>query len=142
MAHELHVEDRQAIAETLALQGHLFDMGQLDRLGEIFTSDVVYDMSALGVGVFEGIDAARNAALQLGPGNPLAHHVTNVAITAEGDGMATALSKALILRSDGTLASVTQLDTMRQREGGWLIARRVITPRHTPLGGAYLEVDR
>lgn len=139
MAHEVNTEDRQAIGETLSLLGHVLDRGQLARLGEIFTPDVVYDMSALGVGTFEGIEAVASAALELGPGNPIAHHVTNVVITGKGDdGLATALSKALILRSDGTLASVTQLDTMQCHGGGWRIAHHVITPQHTPLGGAYL----
>ena len=47
MTHELNAEDRQAIGEVLSLHGHLFDQGQLDRLGEIFTPDAAYDMSAL-----------------------------------------------------------------------------------------------
>jgi hypothetical protein len=138
VARELHAEDRQAIGETLSLHGHLFDGGHLDRLGEIFTPDVVYDMSAVGVGTFEGIEAIRSAALQLGPGNPVAHHVTNVVISGEDDGQVTALSKGLILRADGTLASVTHLDTLRRHDVGWRISRRVITPQLTPLGGAHL----
>ena len=138
MAHELHAEDRQAIGETLSLHGHLFDEGHLGRLGEIFTPDVVYDMSALGVGTFEGIEAIRSAALRLGPGNPVAHHVTNVVISGEGDGTVTALSKGLVLLADGTLASVTHLDTLRRHDGGWRISRRVISPQLTPLGGAHL----
>ena len=97
MAHELHAEDRQAIGETLSLHGHLFDGGHLDRLGEIFTPDVVYDMSAVGVGTFEGIEAVRGAALRLGPGNPVAHHLANVVVSGGGDGTATALSKGLAL---------------------------------------------
>jgi hypothetical protein len=54
VAHELHAEDRQAIGEILSLHGHLFDGGHLGRPGEIFTPDVVYDMSAVGAGTFEG----------------------------------------------------------------------------------------
>ena len=130
--------DRQAIGETVALHGHLFDGGHLDRLGEIFTPDVVYDMSAVGVGTFEGIEAIRSAALQLGPGNPVAHHVTNVVISGERNDLATALSKGLMLRGDGTLASVTHLDTLRRHDGGWRISRRVISPQRAPLGGAHL----
>ena len=136
MAHELHAEDRQVIGETLSLHGHLFDGGHLDRLGEIFTPDVVYDMSAVGVGIFEGIEAIRSAALQLGAGNPVAHHLTNVVITGEGDGPVTALSKGLMLLADGTFASVTHLDSLRRHDGGWRISRRVISPQRTPLGGA------
>ena len=137
MARELHAEDRQAIGETLSLHGHLFDGGHLDRLGEIFTPDVVYDMSAVGVGTFEGIEAIRSAALRLGAGNPVAHHVTNVVITGDGDSV-TALSKGLVLMADGTVASVTHLDTLRRQDGGWRISRRVISPQRTPLGGARL----
>ena len=137
MARELHAEDRQAISETLSLHGHLFDGGHLDRLGEIFTPDAVYDMSAVGVGTFEGIEAIRSAALQLGARNPVAHHVTNVVITGEGDSV-TALSKGLVLMADGTFASVTHRDILRRHDGGWRIGRRVISPQRIPLGGAHL----
>jgi hypothetical protein len=136
VVRELHAEDRQAIGETLALHGHLFDGGHLDRLGEIFTPDVVYDMSAVGVGTFEGIEAIRSAALQLGAGNPVAHHVTNVVITSEEGDRATARSKGLVIMADGTLASVTHLDSLRRHDGGWRISRRVISPQRAPLGGA------
>ena len=137
MARELNAEDRWAIGETLSLHGHLFDGGHLDRLGEIFTPDVVYDMSAVGIGMFEGIETIRSAALHLGAGNPIAHHVTNVVITGDGDSV-TALSKGLVLMADGTFASVTHLDTLRCHDGGWRISRRVISPQRTPLGGAHL----
>jgi hypothetical protein len=137
VANELHAEDRQAIGEVLSLHGHLFDGGHLDRLGEIFTPDVVYDMSAVGVGTFEGIEVIRSAALRLGPGNPVAHHVTNVVISGEGDGTVTALSKGLLM-ADGTLSSVTHRDTLQRHDGGWRISRRVISPQRTPLGGAHL----
>ncbi|MGH3282736.1 MAG: nuclear transport factor 2 family protein [Trebonia sp.] len=137
MARELHAEDRQAIGETLSLHGHLFDGGHLDRLGEIFAPDVIYDMSAVGVGTFEGIEAIRSAALQLGARNPVAHHVTNVVITGDGDSV-TALSKGLVLLADGTFASVTHLDILRRHDGGWRISRRVISPQRIPLGGARL----
>lgn len=136
MAHELHTEDRQAISETLSLHGHLFDGGHLDRLGEIFTPDVVYDMSAVEVGTFEGIEAIRSAALHLGAGNPIAHHVTNIVITSEEGDRATARSKGLVILADGTFASVTHLDSLRRHDGGWRISRRVISPQRTPLGGA------
>ena len=141
MARELHAEDRWAIGETLSLHGHIFDGGHLDRLEEIFTPDVVYDMSAAGVGTFDGIEAIRNAALQLGAGNPIAHHVTNVVITGEEeeeDGLVTAQSKGLMLMANGTFASVTHLDTLRRYNSGWRISHRVISPQRTPLGGAHL----
>jgi len=98
-------------------------------------------MSAAGVGTFEGIEAIRSAALQLGAGNPIAHHVTNVVITGEEeeeDGLVTAQSKGFMLMANGTFASVTHLDTLRRHNGGWRISHRVISPQRTPLGGAHL----
>ncbi|GAA5166164.1 nuclear transport factor 2 family protein [Amycolatopsis dongchuanensis] len=136
MIVELRAEDRQAISETLSLHGHLFDEGHLDRLGEVFTPDVVYDMSALGVGTFEGIEAVRSAALHLGADNPIAHHLTNIVITGEEEGRATARSKGLVILADGTLASVTHLDSLRRHDDAWRISRRVISPQRAPLGGA------
>jgi hypothetical protein len=66
-------DDRWEISEILSLHGHIFDGGLLDRLGEIFTPEVVYDLSDAGLGTFEGIETIRNATIQLGAGNPLAH---------------------------------------------------------------------
>jgi hypothetical protein len=122
------VEDRLAISEVLSLHGHIFDAGQLDRLEEIFTSEVVYDMSAVGIGVFEGIETVRRAAASMGDSGPLAHHITNVLISSDEDDVATAQSKGLMLMRDGTLESVTHLDTLRRHDGQWRISHRIIAP--------------
>lgn len=119
------------------MHGHIFDGGHLDRLDEIFTPEVTYDLSAVGVGTFEGIEAIRSAALNLGAGNPMAHHVTNVVITSEEDDVVTAQSKGLMIMANGTLGSVTHLDTLRLHNGGWRISHRVISPQRTPLNGAH-----
>jgi hypothetical protein len=129
----LDAEDRWAIAETLSLHGHLFDGGHLDRLDEIFAPEVVYDMSGLGFGSFEGIDAIQRAALQLGDRNPIAHHLTNVVITSDEHGEVTVKSKGLVIRADGTLGSVNHIDTVVRHDGGWRISRRVITAQRTPM---------
>ena len=138
MVRELSAEDRQAISEILSLHGHIFDRGQLDRLGEIFTPDVVYDLSDAGVGTFQGIEAIRGGALRLGAGNPIAHHVTNVVITSEEGDLVTARSKGLMIMATGAFASVTHVDTLRRHDGGWRISRRVVLEQRTPLGGAHL----
>ena len=125
----VNADDRWAIHETLSLHGHIFDGGDIDRLGEIFTPDVVYDMSGVGLGVHEGIETVRAGAQkmeQAGAG-PLAHHVTNVVITGEGDEV-TAESKVFMLMKGGGLGSATQHDTLRRHGGGWRISHRVLTP--------------
>lgn len=127
----LQAEDRLAIGEVLSLHGFLVDAGEVDRIDEIFTPEVVYDMSAVGIGVFEGIETVRAAAAGMGDRGPLAHHVTNVLISSDEDDVATARSKGLLLMRDGTLESVTHLDTLRRRDGEWRISRRIITPLRT-----------
>ena len=139
MPSELSLEDRQAIGRTLALHGHIFDRGELDRLEEIFTPEVVYDLSDVGAGTFEGLEAIRNGALKLGAGNPLAHHVTNIVITSHEDDLVTVQSKGLIIMADGSIASVTHLDTLRHENRSWRISRRVILAQRTPLGGLHLS---
>jgi len=124
----LKVEDRLVIGEVLSLHGFIFDAVELDRLDEIFTPEIVYDMSAVGIGVFEGIETVRNAAASMGDRGPIAHHVTNVLISSDEDDVATAQSKGLMLMRDGTLESVTHLDTLRRHEGQWRISHRIISP--------------
>jgi ketosteroid isomerase-like protein len=126
----LHADDRWAINDTISMHGNLIDGGHLDRLEELFTPDVVYDMSAVGLGVFEGLETVRGAARQMedrGVG-PVAHHVTNVVIAAEEGDEATVESKGLMVMRDGALESVTHRDTVRRQDGGWRISRRNISP--------------
>ncbi len=127
----LTLQDRYEITETLSLLGHVIDSGRLDRLEEAFTPDAVYDLSAAGVGAVEGIDAIRAAALRIGAHGPVAHHLTNVVITAEDDDTATVLSKGLILMPDATVQSLVHHDVVRRHGGGWRVARRVIEPQRT-----------
>jgi SnoaL-like domain len=124
----LKPEDQYAISETLSMHGHIFDAGQLDRLDEIFTPEVVYDMSAVGIGVFKGIGVVQNAAARMGDQGPIAHHVTNVVIDSDEDDVVTARSKGLMLMADGTIESVNHLDTLHRHNGEWRISRRIISP--------------
>ena len=136
----LHADDRWAINDTVSMHGHIFDDGLLDRLEELFTPDAVYDMSAVRMGTYQGIETLRLAARQMedrGVG-PIAHHVTNIVVTAEQADRVTVRSKGLMVMRDGTLESVGHLDTLDRRDGGWRISRRVISPAggaaHAPAG--------
>jgi hypothetical protein len=130
----LIIQDRVEINETLALHAYISDSNQLDRLGELFTSDAIYDMTLSGLGLFEGIDAIRDAAAQMAASGhaPLAHFVTNVIATSSGDSDATAQSKGLMIMHDGSVHAVTHQDALRRENGTWHISRRVITPTRTP----------
>jgi hypothetical protein len=135
---ELTAEDRWAIGETIALHGHLFDNGQLDRLDELFTADVVYDVTDVGMGQFRGIGEILRAALELGAGNPLAHHVTNTTITGVEADCVRTRCKAIVVKADGRCGTATYLDTLRRDDGRWRISHRTVLAQRTPLNGAHL----
>ncbi|MEV0004076.1 nuclear transport factor 2 family protein [Micromonospora sp. NPDC050980] len=129
----LSADDRLAVHELIALHGHLMDAGEFDRMDELFTADVVYDVTAFGAGELRGHEAIKRAALALGDGNPVGHHVTNVWVTEDADGTVRALSKGLGVNADGSVGSVVYEDTLRRETAGWRIAHRNVKPRRTPL---------
>jgi SnoaL-like domain len=131
----LDPEDRTAIVELISLHGHVFDDGDLDRLDVLFTPSVVYDVSELGGGALHGIEAIRTAALALGDGNPLGHHVTNVVVTENEDGTVGVRSKGIGVNTDGTVGTVTYEDTVVGTGAGWRISHRRVVPRRVPLNG-------
>ena len=130
----LSIEDRVAITELIAMHGHLVDSGRLDRLVELFTDDVVYDVSALGGDPLIGPGALRDAGLALGDNNPVGHHVTNTVITEAAGDTVRALSKAIGIMTDGTCGSSTYEDTVVRTDAGWRISHRRIVPHRKPLG--------
>ncbi|MEU9016068.1 nuclear transport factor 2 family protein [Actinomadura sp. NPDC048394] len=129
----LTIEDRLAITDLISLHGHYADTGELDRMTELFTEDVVYDVTAVGGGLIEGRAALKQAGLDLGDRNPLAHHVTNVVVTAGDGDTARAVSKAIAVLADHSCASATYEDTVVRDGGRWLISHRTIRPRRKPL---------
>ena len=126
--------DRTAIMELLSLHGHLFDSGELDRLHELFTDDVIYDITDLGQSPIQGLAAIREAALAMGDLNPVGHHVTNVVLTEIADNEVHARSKGIGINADGTSSSATYEDTILRGDQGWRISYRKILARRAPLG--------
>jgi SnoaL-like domain len=131
----LTIEDRLVIADLVALQGHLFDDGELERLDELFTADVVYDASDFGQPPMHGIDAIRTTALALGDRNPVAHHVTNIVVIPIDDDAASVRSKGFGVAQNGTIGSVTYVDRVTRTATGWRISHRQIQARSRPLNG-------
>src|SRR3954453_21005710 len=128
----LALEDRLAIAELIALHGHLMDSGELDRMDELFSADVVYDLEDFGFGTLHGIDAIRDAALGLGERNPLAHHVTNVVIGDVEDDGVRVRSKGLAVNADGSAGSVVYDDLVQRDGSGWGVLLPRGETRRTP----------
>ena len=131
----LNIEDRTVISELISMHGHLFDEGELDRLNELFTDDVVYDVTDFGQEPLTGVEAIRAAAITLGEGNPVGHHVTNIVLTEGDGGQVHARSKGIGINMDGTSGSVTYEDTFVLTGLGWRISYRKVVARRVPLGG-------
>jgi hypothetical protein len=129
-------EDRAAIAELISLHGHLCDSGELDRLDEVFTADVEYDLTDFGQQGLRGVEACAAAAYALGDLNPVGHHVTNVILADAGDGSVRGRSKGIGVRADGTCGSVMYEDTIVRGPQGWRISRRKVLACRVPLGGS------
>lgn len=138
----LNPDDRWAIGETISRHGHLFDEGHLERLDELFTEDVIYDVTDVGMQALHGIDEIRRAALELGAANPVAHHVTNLEITHAERNHASTRCKGLVVTAEGRCGSATYLDTLRRENGRWRISHRTVLARRVPLGGQESATSR
>ncbi len=128
-------DDRTTITELISMHGHLCDSGELDRLDELFTTDVVYDVSDFGQEPLLGVAACAAAGRALGELNPVGHHVTNLVLTEVADGRVQARSKGIGVNADGTTGSVTYEDTVLRTPRGWRISHRKVRAHRTPLGG-------
>jgi ketosteroid isomerase-like protein len=132
---ELTEQDRTEINDLINLHGHLTDAGELDQVDELFTPDITYDVGDLGFGSLHGPEAIREAALALGDGNPVGHHVTNIVISGIDDRSARVRSKGIGIRADGTAGSVVYDDIVTRRPDGWKIHYRKVSVRRAALGG-------
>ncbi len=128
-------DDRQAIEDIIKLHGHLTDDGDLDRYDELFTPDVVYDLSDFGLGELNGVTALRDAGIALGDANPVGHHVTNIVVRELDEGVVSVRSKGIGVMADGSAGSLVYDDVVVQERGVWRIRRRAVLRRRRPLGG-------
>jgi hypothetical protein len=117
--------DQLAIHTLLGAYGHVIDERAWDQLHTLFTHDVIYDMTDFGLGRIQGIAAIRALWIEQIPNHPLAHHATNIVITAESNDRARVLSKGLGVGHHGRVGSVVYRDVVHRERAGWLIAERV-----------------
>jgi hypothetical protein len=116
--------DILAIHQLLALYGHIIDEREWQRVGELFTASAVYDMSEFGLGVAHGAAAIRERWSAPDAVHPLAHHVTNIVVSEDGDGTVHVVSKGLGVGADGSVGSVVYRDVVEHTAAGWRFAVR------------------
>lgn len=131
----LTYEDRCVINDLISMHGHLCDSGELDRFDEVFTADVIYDVTDFGQEILRGVAACADAGRALGELNPVGHHVTNIVLSEQADGRVHARSKGIGINADGTSGSVTYEDTIVRGGQSWRISHRKVLARRVPLGG-------
>lgn len=115
--------DYVQLRRLVDLYGYLIDERMFSRVGEVFTDDVVYDVSDFGHGVLRGLDAVL--AMWRGEANhPLAHHAVNMMADERGDGGADLIVKGLGVGQKGRVGSVTYYDRAVRTADGWRLAQR------------------
>jgi hypothetical protein len=126
-AMTLTTDDRLAIAELLALHGHIADDRTFDQLDRLLTADAVYDIEAFGLGRVVGLAAIRRLFDEAPGQQPIGHHLTNVVIREDADGTVRAHSKGLSVMADGRAGSARYDDVVVPTSDGWRIALRTVT---------------
>lgn len=126
----MNVAEILAIHQLIALYGHVIDEREWDRLGELFTDDLVFDTTAFeGGAVVSGLETLKADWMQPDKRHPLAHHATNIVITELAGDTAQVLSKGIGVGRKGRVGSVTYRDVIRKGPGGWRIAHRIASLR-------------
>lgn len=134
---DITAEDRLAIQEVIALHGHVADDRDWDRLGDLFTDDVVLDLEDFGYGTLHGLQAIKDLsrASQDDKTQPLGHHATNVIIIGQDSEGVRARSKALAVAAEGTAGTAVYEDLFQRGANGWRISRRKVVARKAPGDG-------
>ena len=119
--------DTLAIHELVARYGHVVDDADWQRLTDVFTTDGVFDLDAVGMGVAAGIEELRSCFARLD--HPLAHHTTNVVVEGTSTIAARVRSKYIVVFGDGRTGSGEYHDEVVASPAGWRIQRRTVTAR-------------
>ena len=120
--------DYVQLRRLVDLYGYLIDERKFSRIGEVFTQDVVYDVSDFGHGVLRGIDEV--VGMWQEASHPLAHLAAAMLAEERADGTADLIVKGIGVGQKGRVGSVTYYDHAVRGAGGWrLAARRAVLRR-------------
>lgn len=122
----MDTRDIVEIQQLMAHYGHLVDAKHWHRLGEVFSDDGVFDVTAYGAGRYKGLAAVR--AFFEGAAHPPAHHATNLYVYEDAGGVR-ALSKYAVPGESGRMFGGDYQDTLARAPSGWRLSERVVTQR-------------
>jgi 3-phenylpropionate/cinnamic acid dioxygenase small subunit len=118
--------DRQAIYELLANYGHILDDVAHHRYPEIFTEDVVFDMSAYGQA---NLNSRAEIAATFQGRNVFGHLTTNIVIEELARDSAQVHSKYIAFANDGGIQTGDYFDFVVRTDAGWRLKVRKAVPR-------------
>lgn len=123
--------DRLELHELAARYGDLIDARDWDGLESIFVPEASFDLTDIGVGVLQGLEAIKRH-MDAEPHHPLSHHITNIYVDhLEGD-TARLRSRVLGMLADGRVASGEYRDVAVRTGGGWRVKNRHFRLRRRP----------
>ena len=118
------IDTEREIEKTLHAVAYILDAREYDRMGEVFHEDVLF--SNPGRLEAQGLAQVQDAFTAIA--NPArSHSITNVIVSITSDTSATAVCKALTVRSDGEVAPAEYRDALTRTRDGWRISERRIT---------------
>jgi hypothetical protein len=115
--------DHVQLRRLVDMYGYLIDERKFSRIGEVFTEDVVYDVSDFGHGVLRGIGAVV-AMWRDEANHPLAHHAVSMLADERDDGTVDLITKGIGVGAKGRVGSVTYYDRAVRGAAGWRLAER------------------
>ena len=120
-------EDYFAINNLLGQYAHVMDNGSRgltpwQDLGLIFTQNAVFDFTAAGGGVADGLDAIIE--VMSGGNHPAGHHFTNPVIDAVDADHVTSLTKLVSIEKNGQANTGHYFDHIIRTGDGWRISNR------------------
>ena len=125
----LSTADRLEIHELAARYGTTIDDRDWEGLEQVFCRDAIYELHGFGPTdrrVVGSVEIRR--MMEASEEHPVAHHVTNVIVTADGDDVRMR-SKIIGSGARGRVGSADYEDVVRREDGAWRIAQRVVTLR-------------
>jgi uncharacterized protein (TIGR02246 family) len=127
------VEQIRRLAHDYA---HAVDGGRLDGIVAVFTPDAVWDTSAVGGDVSQGLDEIRAYFAASAESLPATVHMTtNHIVDVDGDAATgTSYFHAVFLDAAGTRheALGRYEDTYARTSDGWKVQRRIVQPLLAP----------
>lgn len=114
-----HIEIRQVLADY----GHVVDDHVWDRAEEVFTPDIVLEMSGFVLHGIEDIVANFKGR------NLYAHVTTNTTLREESDGHVRGHSKVIGFPNEGQPVTGDYYDEIVRTSAGWRLRRRQVEMR-------------